>query len=79
MPAFKIEEKDSTVIRNDERIIEWLGSIQMLATKPVQNWLRNLTKEIRMTLKNRDTSVFPDQELYEILKRILNKIHPNYA
>jgi len=74
-----VEFLDSPVIRNDERIIEWLGSIQMLATGSVQNWLRRLTREIRLTLKNKDTSVFSDQELYEMLTGILNKVYPDYA
>lgn len=66
---------DSPVIRNDERIIEWLGSIQLLATGSVQNWLRDLTKEIRPAFKNIDTSVIPDEELYSKLESILSQVH----
>ena len=74
-----VEFLDSPVIRNDDRIIEWLGSIQILATGSVQNWLRKLTKKIRLIYKNKDTSVFSDQELYDHLNNVLNEVYPNSA
>lgn len=67
---------DSPVIINDKRIIDWLGSIQLLAVGSLQDWLRGLTKKIRAEFKNKDTSVFSDDELNKKLSKIL-KVYPD--
>lgn len=65
-----VEFFDSPVIHQDERIIEWLGSKQKHVTGSRQDWVRELTKAIRNRLKNKDTSVFTDEELHERLEDI---------
>jgi hypothetical protein len=65
---------DSLVIRNDERIIDWLKTKQKYATGNKQDWLRDLNREIRREFKGRDTSVFSDQELDDRLENIFAKV-----
>jgi len=71
-----VEFLDSPVIREDERIIEWLGSIQKRTQISLQDWLRALTKEIRRTLKNKDTSVYSPDELNNLLNSIFHRVYP---
>jgi len=72
-----VEFLDSPAIRDDDRVIDWLGSIQLKAQGSLQDWLRRLTKEIRTSFKNKDTSVFTDDELYNKLNTIFKNVYPD--
>ncbi|MBS1263806.1 MAG: hypothetical protein MAG715_00997 [Methanonatronarchaeales archaeon] len=66
---------DSPVIRNDQRIIDWLGTVkERRGDQGLQDWIRPLTVEIRRELKNVDTGVFEKARLVERLERIYNSI-----
>lgn len=66
---------DSLVIRNDDRIIDWLKTKQKYAAGNKQDWLRNLNRAIRREFKGCDTSVFSDQELNDRLEKIFNEVY----
>jgi len=66
---------DSTLFKKDKRLMEWLSTKQKDTTGSQQNWMRPLTKMIRNELKNYDTTVFKDNELFEKLDKIYSKIH----
>jgi hypothetical protein len=75
-----VEFLDSPSIREDRRIIEWLASSQKYkGPSAKQDWLRNLTREIRQTFPYRgaktDTSVYTDQELKTRLDRIFETVY----
>jgi len=69
---------DRKETRNDSRIIEWLGKIakeNIISGR--QNWLRPITKAIHKEFKNKDTTYFSDEELYEKLDKIFSGIREN--
>lgn len=69
---------DRKETRNDSRIIEWLGKKEKEDTiLNRQNWLRPITKAIHGEFKNKDTTVFSDEELYEKLDKIFSGIREN--
>ena len=72
-----VEFFDSEVIRNDKRIIEWLGSQQQFANSSLQDWLRKLTREVRREFKNIDTRIFSEEYLNERLEEIIERVYPN--
>jgi len=72
-----VEFFDSLVLREDTRIIEWLGNIQNFSTGSRQNWLRKLTRKIRREFKNKDTKVFSDSELQNKLEEFLITVYPD--
>ena len=74
-----VEFFDSEVIRNDSRIIDWLGSKQPLAKGSVQDWLRKITREIRRNLKNIDTKIFSINDLHDRLEGIFDSVYPDLA
>jgi len=75
-----VEFFDSVVIRNDQRIIEWLGlMVDKFATGSRQNWLRKLTKSIRHSFKEIETSVFTEEELHEQLNKIFQETFTDEA
>ncbi len=66
---------DSKPIKQDERIIRWLGKIQERRTKGLQNWIRPLNKAIRNEFRGSDTGVFEDDELEQKLEAIYRGVH----
>jgi len=74
-----VEFFDSLVIRKDNRIIEWLGTIQNFSTGSKQNWLRKLTRKIRRDFKNIDTKVFSDSELDKKLLECFKHVYPDIS
>lgn len=69
-----VEFFDSTAVKNDNRIINWLAQKSATKKGARQDWLRTLTKEIRREFKQKDTRIFTEKELYEILERIFTKM-----
>lgn len=69
-----VEFLDSPVIHSDKRIIEWLGSKQSDIIGTKQEWVRELAKAIRRKFDNKITSVFDDDELYQQLDEMYDKI-----
>jgi hypothetical protein len=65
-----VEFLDSQRIRQDERIVEWLGIKSQKVVGGKQDWLRKLTKAVRHALMNRDSTVLTNNELYEELNKI---------
>lgn len=62
---------DRKETKNDHRIIEWLGKkAEESSFKSRQNWLRPLTKAIHKQFEKKDTTVFTNEELFEILEKI---------
>lgn len=71
-----VEFLDSRVIRDDTRIITWLGMIQKEHDCYMQDWLRALNRKIRNTFKNKITTVIPEELLFIKLNNIFNEIYP---
>jgi hypothetical protein len=71
-----VEFHDSQVIRDDGRIIKWLGLKSKDSSITGRGWLRPLAKSIRNSFKGMDTSIFSEKELFEKLEKIYanNKI-----
>lgn len=62
---------DRKETKNDQRIIEWLSrKAKESNIKSRQNWLRPLTKAIHKQFEKKDTTVFTNEELFEILERV---------
>ncbi len=73
-----VEFFDSIVIRNDRRIIKWLGSmVDNFATGSRQEWLRQLTKSVRRSFRGMDTSALKEIELHERLNKIFEETFTN--
>jgi len=70
---------DSTLFKSDRRMIEWLATKQIHAKGSQQNWLRPLTKAIRNKLKDVDTKVLNNEELYTKLDKIYEEVHPEIS
>jgi len=72
-----VEFLDSPEIREEiqqnDRIVKWLASKSEKAPESRRNWLRSWTPEVRLALRNKDTSVYTDKELYEILDGAFEK------
>lgn len=69
---------DRRETKNDRRIIEWLsGKAKESNIKSKQNWLRPLTKAIHKEFEKKDTTVFSNEELFEILDRITLNLQEN--
>jgi len=63
---------DRKETKSDRRIIEWLGrKAEESSSKSRQNWLRPLTKAIHKEFEKKDTTVFTNGELSEILEKVL--------
>lgn len=60
---------DRVGVREDERIFEWIRTKKEKIRE--DDW-REFEKGLHLYLKNKDTSVFTDDELYEIYDSILN-------
>jgi len=58
---------DSTLFKNDKRLLEWLSKKQPDIKGSLQDWIRDLKKY--------DTKVFTDDELFEKLDKIFQKVH----
>ncbi len=59
---------DRVTNREDERIFEWIGNMKEKIRE--DDW-REFEKGLHLYLKNKDTSVFTDSELFEIYYSIL--------
>jgi hypothetical protein len=69
---------DRKETKNDRRIIEWLGKKARESNfKSRQNWLRPLTKAIHREFEKKDTTVFSDEELFEILDKVFLNLERN--
>jgi len=69
---------DRRETKNDTRIIEWLGKKAMEnKVSGRQNWLRPLTKIIHKNFEKKDTTVFPSEELFQILDKIFLDLKEN--
>jgi len=69
---------DRSETKNDRRIIEWLGQKAGRGrVKSRQNWLRPLTKAIHKGFEKKDTTVFSDEELFEILDKVFLNLERN--
>ncbi len=69
---------DRKETKNDQRIIEWLGKKAKESNfKSRQNWLRPLTKAIHKEFEKKDTTVFSDEELSEILDKVFLNLERN--
>ncbi len=66
---------DSKPIREDNRIIAWLGRIQDRRTEGLQNWIRPLNRAIRNEFRDMDTGVFNDRELKEKLEAVYRRVY----
>lgn len=67
---------DSRPIREDVRIVRWLGTVtERRGEQGLQEWIRPLNRGIRNELKNTDTSVLPEGELHERLESIYQRVH----
>jgi len=68
---------DSELFRTDNRLIKWLATKQNEQSRSSQQkWLRPLTIKIRNDLKDYVTTEFSDNELYERLDKIYEKLYP---
>lgn len=72
-----VEFLDSQRIRQDERIVKWLGMKAKKVAGGKQNWLRKLTKAVRHAFMNRDATVLPKDELHEELNKIFAGTYGN--
>jgi len=72
-----VEFLDSPKIHGDERILEWIGEKMKTITK--KNWVRVLNRNIRQTLKYKDTSFYTKKELYEVLERVWRNLDKSDA
>ncbi len=64
---------DRSETKNDHRIIEWLGEkAKECDVRSRQNWLRPLTKTIHIEFADKDTTVFPKEELFNKLEKIFS-------
>ncbi len=63
---------DRKHIRDDQRIIKWISTRAEL--NPPSNWLRIFNREISRKLKNIDSSVYEDLELFRLLDQIWQEI-----
>lgn len=72
-----VEFLDSPRIRQDERIVKWLGMKAKKVVVDKQDWLRKLTKTVRHTFTNRDTTVLSKDELHEELNKIFAETYNN--
>ena len=70
-----VEFLDSERIRNDPRIIEWLGEKGKDVSGSKQNWLRPLTREIRRRFSSIDTTVLSEEELNSELLEVFNEVY----
>jgi len=69
---------DRKETKNDRRIIEWLGKRAKESNfKSRQNWLRPLTKAIHREFEKKDTTVFSNEELFEILDKVFLNLERN--
>jgi len=69
---------DRKETKNDQRIIEWLGKKAKESNfKSRQNWLRPLTKAIHREFEKKDTTVFSNEELFEILDKVFLNLERN--
>jgi len=69
---------DRKETKNDRRIIEWLGNKAKESNfKSRQNWLRPLTKAIHREFEKKDTTVFSNEELFEILDKVFLNLERN--
>lgn len=69
---------DRKETKNDRRIIEWLGKKARGSNfKSRQNWLRPLTKAIHKEFEKKDTTVFSDEKLFEILDKVFLNLERN--
>lgn len=69
---------DRKETKNDRRIIEWLGKKAKESNfKSRQNWLRPLTKAIHKEFEKKDTTVFSDEKLFEILDKVFLNLERN--
>lgn len=69
---------DRKETKNDQRIIEWLGKKAKESNfKSRQNWLRPLTKAIHKEFEKKDTTVFSNKELFEILDKVFLNLQEN--
>lgn len=64
----------SAVIRDDPRILDWIGLLQRKTMPFPRYWLRKLAKVIRQEFKNIDTSVYSDEDLRSKLDGIYKKL-----
>lgn len=73
---------DSTRIRSDPRIVEWLvkrsqdkpsEAWQRFTAQPRQKWFRVLTREIRQRFKKIDTTVLGQESLFAKLDSVFEK------
>lgn len=72
-----VEFLDSQRIRQDERIVKWLGSKAKKVRGGKQDWLRKLTKSVRHAFMNRDTTILTRDELHEELNKIFAETYAN--
>lgn len=70
-----VEIFDSKPIRQDERIIDWLVDVIDQHEGAIQDWSRSLNREIRHEFKNKDTSVWEEDELRSRLDRVFERVH----
>lgn len=72
-----VEFLDSQRIRQDERIVKWLGMKAKKVSGGKQDWLRKLTKAVRHAFMNRDATVLTKDELHEELNKIFAETYGN--
>lgn len=69
---------DRKETKNDRRIIGWLSrKAKESNIKSKQNWLRPLTKAIHKEFEKKDTTVFSNEELFQILDRVILNLQEN--
>lgn len=63
---------DSPSIRSEKRFFSWLESKYLKAEQIKRGFIRQFIKELNTLLKNKDTSIFSEAELFEIYEKAWN-------
>jgi len=61
---------DSPSVRSEKRFITWLERKYDKTKEIKSGFIRKLLKRLNALIKNKDTSVFADEELFEIYEEI---------
>lgn len=72
-----VEFFDSPKIHSDERILDWIG--EKMKTINKKNWVRVLNRNIRQSLKDKDTSFYTKAELYSLLEKVWKNLDKEEA
>jgi hypothetical protein len=74
-----VEFLDSKRIRDDHRIVKWFTDRRVMSLRndkrfTREQWFRSITRGIRNVLRNIDTRVLEQDELFQILNKILETV-----